>query len=172
MTVAAATLDVDGSPVEGSIRWWRSVPSGASHRRRERLLVAMAPQGTIPRGPAFFDPVLKARWGAARLAQATKAPVIPVGLWGTEKVWPRSAKLPNLDFTDPPTVTVTVGGPIELKYKSLEKDTKRIMKAIVAVLPPEAREPHDPTPEELAATYPPGYRGDPESETDRRPGTD
>ena len=30
-------------------------------------LVAMAPQGTIPRGPAFFDPVLKGRWGAARL---------------------------------------------------------------------------------------------------------
>ena len=31
-------------------------------------LVALMPQGTIPRGPAFFDPVLKGRWGAARLA--------------------------------------------------------------------------------------------------------
>ena len=31
-------------------------------------LVAIMPQGTIPRGPAFFDPVLKGRWGAARLA--------------------------------------------------------------------------------------------------------
>lgn len=135
-------------------------------------MVAMAPQGTIPRGPAFFDPELKARWGAARLAQATKAPVIPVGLWGTEKVWPRSARFPNLDLTDPPHVSVTVGEPVDLKYKSLEKDTKRIMKAIVAVLPPEAREHHDPTPEELAATYPPGYTGDPTAETDRRPGSD
>ena len=26
-------------------------------------LVAIMPQGTIPRGPAFFDPVLKGRWG-------------------------------------------------------------------------------------------------------------
>ena len=135
-------------------------------------MVAMAPQGTIPRGPAFFDPELKARWGAARLAQATKAPVIPVGLWGTEQVWPRSARFPNLDLTDPPHVSVTVGEPVELKYKSLEKDTKRIMKAIVALLPPEAREPYDPTPEELAATYPPGYSGDPTAETDRRPGSD
>ena len=52
-------------------------------------LVAIMPQGTIPRGPAFFDPVLKGRWGAARLAHTTRVPVIPVGLWGTEKVWPR-----------------------------------------------------------------------------------
>ena len=31
-------------------------------------LVALMPQGTIPRGRAFFDPVLKGRWGAAKLA--------------------------------------------------------------------------------------------------------
>ena len=135
-------------------------------------MVAMAPQGTIPRGPAFFDPELKARWGAARLAQATKAPVIPVGLWGTEQVWPRSARMPSLDLLDPPEVTVVVGEPVELKYKSLDKDTKRIMAAIVDLLPPEAHEPHDPTPEELAATYPPGYSGDPTAEADRRPGSD
>ena len=29
-------------------------------------VVVMFPQGTIPRGQAFFDPVLKGRWGAAR----------------------------------------------------------------------------------------------------------
>ena len=51
-------------------------------------MVAIMPQGTIPRGLAFFDPVLKGRWGAARLAAMTKVPVIPVGLWGTERVWP------------------------------------------------------------------------------------
>ena len=55
-------------------------------------MVAIMPQGTIPRGIAFFDPVLKGRWGAARLAAMTGAPVIPIGLWGTEKVWPRNAR--------------------------------------------------------------------------------
>ena len=59
-------------------------------------MVAIMPEGTIPRGPAFFDPELKGRWGAARLAQMTGAPVIPVGMWGTEKVWPRSSRLPNV----------------------------------------------------------------------------
>ena len=66
-------------------------------------MVALMPQGTIPRGEAFFDPVLKGRWGAARLAAMTGAPVIPIGLWGTEKVWPRSERLPNmLNVTNPP----------------------------------------------------------------------
>ncbi len=135
-------------------------------------LLMMAPEGTIPRGPAFFDPELKGRWGAARLAAATRAPVIPVGLWGTEKVWPRSARLPRLSLTDRPLVTATVGPPVELKYRSADADTKRIMAAISALLPPESQEHRDPTAEELALTYPPGYRGDPSAELDRRPGTD
>ena len=59
-------------------------------------LVALMPQGTIPRGPAFFEPELKGRWGAAKLAALTKAPVVPVGLWGTEHVWPRSSRVPNV----------------------------------------------------------------------------
>jgi putative phosphoserine phosphatase/1-acylglycerol-3-phosphate O-acyltransferase len=136
-------------------------------------MIAIMPEGTIPRGPAFFDPELKGRWGAARLAQMTGATVIPVGIWGTEKVWPRSSRLPNvLNVTDPPLVAAVVGKPVELKGKSLDADTKRIMKAITQLLPPEARAHHDPTPEELALTYPPGYQGDPDSETERRPGTD
>ena len=73
-------------------------------------MVAMMPEGTIPRGKAFFNPVLKGRWGAARLAAMTGAPVIPVGLWGTEKVWPRSERLPNLlALRNPPTVTIRIG---------------------------------------------------------------
>ena len=135
-------------------------------------LLMIAPQGTIPRGPAFFDPVLKGRWGAARIAAATGAPVIPVGLWGTEQVWPRSSRLPRISLTQRPLVTATVGPPVPLKYRSPDADTKRIMKAISAVLPPEARERRTPTPEELARTYPPGYHGDPDAELERRPGTD
>ncbi len=136
-------------------------------------MVALMPQGTIPRGPAFFEPELKARWGAARLAQLTRAPVVPIGLWGTERVWPRSARLPRLfNIADAPTVTAAVGPPVELKNRSLDADTKRIMAAIVDLLPPEARRRRTPSADELAATYPPGYQGDPEQESARRPGED
>ena len=46
-----------------------------------------------------------------------------------------------------------------------------------ALLPPEARQPHEPTPDELARTYPggkvPSNNDDAaEHEADRRPGTD
>ena len=135
-------------------------------------VLMLSPEGTIPRGPAFFDPELKGRWGAARLAAMTGAPVIPIGLWGTEKVWPRSARIPKLPIGARPLVSVRVGRPVELGYDDPDADTKAIMAAIVDLLPDEAREHKVPTPEDLALTFPPGYKGDPEAEADRRPGTD
>ncbi|HUF99101.1 MAG TPA: HAD-IB family hydrolase [Ilumatobacter sp.] len=136
-------------------------------------LIVIMPQGTIPRGPAFFDPELRGRWGTARLAQMTGAPVVPVGLWGTEKVWPRSSRLPKMfNIADAPSVTATVGEPLRLKGKDLDADTKKVMKAIAALLPAASRKKYQPTAEELARTYPPGYAGDPNAESDRRPGTD
>jgi putative phosphoserine phosphatase/1-acylglycerol-3-phosphate O-acyltransferase len=136
-------------------------------------LVALMPQGTIPRGRAFFDPVLKGRWGAAKLAAQTKAPVIPIGIWGTEKVWPRNAKLPNItNVTSPPEVIIVVGAPVPLSYTDADADTAAIMAAISALLPPEGREHYEPTEDELRRSYPSNYKGDPNAEDDRRPGTD
>lgn len=136
-------------------------------------LVALMPQGTIPRGRAFFDPVLKGRWGAAKLAAQTRAPVIPVGIWGTEKVWPRNAKLPNItNVTSPPDVIIVVGPPVHLSYTDPDADTIAIMTAISALLPPEGREYYEPTEDELRRSFPSNYVGDPNAEDERRPGTD
>lgn len=162
----------------GGIRVERGTGSDEPLRAAEESLragdlVAIMPQGTIPRGPAFFDPVLKGRWGAARLAAATGAPVIPVGIWGTERVWPRNAKLPNItNVASPPQVLVTVGAPVELSGTDPDADTRAIMDAIVALLPEEARTWREPTEEELRRSYPSNYSGDPAAEDDRRPGTD
>ncbi len=146
----------------------------AAEALRGGEVVGLMPQGTIPRGPAFFEPELKGRWGAAKLAAMSKAPVIPIGIWGTEKVWPRSSRIPKLaDPRHRPLVTVNVGPPVKgLTYSDHDADTKTIMAAIVEQLPPEAKREHTPTEEELALTYPSGYQGDPESEVERRPGTD
>ena len=139
-------------------------------------IVVIMPQGTIPRGRAFFDPELKGRWGAARLAGLSGAPVIPMGLWGTERVWPRRAKVPAVwNLTDPPDVSIRVGPAVELGRGDAEADTEAIMAAIVELLPPEGRVWREPTAEELAAATPSG--GSPEAgtgdhERSRRPGTD
>jgi putative phosphoserine phosphatase/1-acylglycerol-3-phosphate O-acyltransferase len=69
-------------------------------------------------------------------------------------------------------VRVRVGGPVPLKYRSLDTDTARIMSALVDLLPEEARIEREPTPEELARTLPANYVGDLDAETERRPGAD
>lgn len=120
-------------------------------------LVAMMPEGTIPRGIEFFQPGMEGFPGAARLAQLTKVPVIPFALSGTEKVWPRSSKVPRVaNLLSPPEVTVTFGEPVDLKYRSVPRDMERIFDAITSMLPDEVREPERPTLEELAKTYPDG----------------
>jgi putative phosphoserine phosphatase/1-acylglycerol-3-phosphate O-acyltransferase len=128
----------------------------AGRALRAGELIALLPQGTIPRGPEFFDPELKGRPGAARLARSTGAPVIPVAVWGTERVWPRSSKLPRLITVNPPRVRVRVGSPVMGLTGDEAADTKRIMAAIRALLPPEAHVRRDPTQGELRATYPSG----------------
>lgn len=120
-------------------------------------IVIILPEGTIPRGEAFFDPELEFRAGAARLAALTRAPVIPVGLWGTEQIWPRNARVPTVALPWlRPDVRVTVGAPVDLKYRSAAADTRRLQTAVADLLPAEAHRRVEPTPGELAATYPPG----------------
>jgi putative phosphoserine phosphatase/1-acylglycerol-3-phosphate O-acyltransferase len=147
--------------VLGQIRVDRDADGGnalarAIHALRGGEVVVVLPQGTIPRGKAFFSPKLEGKTGAARLAAATGAPVIPVGMWGTEAVWPRSARMPNLtNVRNPPTVRVRVGPPLTGLTGDAEADTVKIMKAIVAQLPPEARRARKPTDDELRQATPP-----------------
>ena len=119
-------------------------------------MVAIMPQGTIPRGRDFYDPLLKAKWGTARLASQVKAPVIPIGLWGTENVWPRNSRVPNvLNITKPPTVRIVVGSPVALAYDDVDADTNRIMAAIMNLLPDESRFVIEPTEEQIKRASPP-----------------
>lgn len=148
----------------GVIRVDRGTGSDEPLRRAAQAIeagevIVVMPQGTIPRGEAFFDPVLRGRTGAARLAAMTGAKVVPVGLWGTEFVWPRSERVPKVwNLFNPPTVLANVGNPVEgldLAEGSAEADTERIMGAISASLPAEAHRHRAPTAEEIRRAEPP-----------------
>lgn len=131
--------------------------------------VAILPQGTIPRGLDFFDPVLKGRPGVARLAVESGAPVVPVALWDTERVWPRKARLPNVRPWLPgapwrPVVHARVGEPIFLKAPAGKEDDKetldglvrQLMERIAGMLPEEVRSARPPlSGEEIAQLKPP-----------------
>ncbi len=144
----------------GAIRVDRQEKTGDPMKEAARALrageiVALFPQGTIPRGREFFDPNLKGRYGAVRLAIDSGAPIVPVGLWATEKAWPRNRKLPYmLNLTDPPQVTVRFGTPYHPATNDADAETKLLMNKIVDLLPPEAKQAHEPTEAELARTLP------------------
>jgi putative phosphoserine phosphatase/1-acylglycerol-3-phosphate O-acyltransferase len=144
----------------GGIAVERGAGSSEPMRRAAAALragevVIVLPQGTIPRGESFFDPVLHGHTGTARLAAETGAPVVPVGLWGTERVWPRSSKVPTMtNLPHPPRVKVTVGPPADLGLEDAVADTATLMAAIADLLPEESRVPHLPTDEDLARTRP------------------
>ena len=125
---------------------------------RSGEVLIIAPQGTIPRGEEFFEAKLKGKSGAARLAAATGAPVIPMAVWGTEHVWPRSSRVPNVtNVLSPPKIRVRIGPAVKgLTGTDFNADTEMIMDAISELLPPEAKLRRIPTAEELARTYPPG----------------
>jgi putative phosphoserine phosphatase / 1-acylglycerol-3-phosphate O-acyltransferase len=134
-------------------------------------VVVILPQGTIPRGEEFFKPQLTGKSGVARLAEMTGAPIIPLGVWGTENVWPRNAKIPNLfQFNDSPKVLLRFGSPIEfdtraydshleereVSEKVIRAHTNEIMQAIMDLLPEESRIERTVTAEDLARTVPGG----------------
>lgn len=133
----------------GHIRVDRETPStapvdAATAALAAGELVCVLPQGTIPRGQAFFGP-MEGRPGAARLAARSGAPVIPVGLWGTEEVWPRSSKVPLVwNVLRPPRVQVRAGPPVALGGDDETADTSTLLAGIERLLPaPRARPPTD-----------------------------
>jgi len=146
-----------GIPVDRGSR--SDVPLREARRALEAgEVVVILPQGTIPRGEKFFDTELRGKTGTARLAAMTGAPVLPVGLWGTEAVWARSSRLPDVtNLLHPPSVRVRVGKPVHLGLSDATVDTEAIMSAIMTQLPAEAQRPHEPTAEELARTFPPDH---------------
>ncbi len=88
--------------------------------------LAMAPEGTRSRSAQL----IQGRAGAAFIATRADVLIVPVGVWGTERV----LKHPR------PKVTVRYGKPFRLptgraKGAQLEEYTERIMCAIAALLP-------------------------------------
>jgi putative phosphoserine phosphatase / 1-acylglycerol-3-phosphate O-acyltransferase len=123
-------------------------------------VVVILPQGTIPRGEAFFEPTLQGRLGVARLAAlCPDVPVIPLGVWGTELVWPRKSKVPLVwNVAKPPKVLLRAGPAVSLARtkSSLSSDLDSVMSAIMDLLPDESRVRREVSESELAATVPDG----------------
>ncbi len=100
--------------------------------------VVVYPEGTITRDPALWPMVGKS--GAARIALATNAPVIPIGQWGAQNVLAPYAKKP--DLFPRKLITMKVGDPVDLSDlaqagqtpASIAEATERIMAALTELV--------------------------------------
>jgi putative phosphoserine phosphatase / 1-acylglycerol-3-phosphate O-acyltransferase len=125
--------------------------------------IGIFPQGTIPRGEDFYEPRLVARTGVARLAVASGAPVIPVAIWDSEKVWPRNQRVPKVgELLARRPVYVKVGEPFTMKVPPGRKETSatfhlladELMERVSDLLPSHVRDPGPPTEEQIRLASP------------------
>jgi 1-acyl-sn-glycerol-3-phosphate acyltransferase len=105
-----------------ALRLYRQIPIRRGERDQGALDVAIetirggALAGIFPEGTVNPEPeagLMRGRKGAARLALATDAPVVPVGIWGTQARWPKL----GLHLRRPwrPVVAISYGEPIPPK---------------------------------------------------------
>jgi len=104
----------------------------------EGRTVAVYPEGTLTRDPDLWP--MRGKSGAARIALATGAPVIPVGHWGAQELLPPYARRPHLwprkhlavKAGDPVDLDDLLG--VEVTPEVVQECTDRIMAALVAVV--------------------------------------
>lgn len=75
---------------------------------RRGAFAAIAPEGAVNPDPEHLQRI---RSGIARIALPTAAPVIPLGIWGTHRRWPKGRRNWGRPFR--PTLGIAIGEPIE-----------------------------------------------------------
>jgi 1-acyl-sn-glycerol-3-phosphate acyltransferase len=77
---------------------------------REGGTVVIYPEGTTTRHPELWP--MRGKTGAARLALATGAPVVPLAMWGPQRMFDPRTK--RLDLRPRIPVSVVAGPPVDL----------------------------------------------------------
>ena len=85
---------------------------------RSGAIAGIFPEGRV--NPQPEASLMRGRTGVARIALAAAAPVVPVGIWGTQARWPRSGLTLRRPFR--PAVALSFGEPIEPKGDPASQD--------------------------------------------------
>ncbi len=92
--------------------------------------VVIYPEATATRDPDLWPMVAKT--GAARLALATGAPVIPVAHWGTQDILPYGSK--KVRLFPRKTVRTIAGPPVDLSRWAGQQSSARALRAATAAI--------------------------------------
>jgi 1-acyl-sn-glycerol-3-phosphate acyltransferase len=80
-------------------------------------LAGIAPEGAVNHDPVHLQRI---RSGVARIALAAHAPVVPVGIWGTHRRWPRGRRHWGPPLR--PRLGIAFGEPIQPKGEVIEQE--------------------------------------------------
>ncbi|WP_189081946.1 lysophospholipid acyltransferase family protein [Mangrovihabitans endophyticus] len=98
--------------------------------------IIVYPEGTTTREPDLWP--MRGKTGAARLALATGAPVVPVASWGAQQVFHPQTKKFSVRPRVP--VTVTAGKPVDLSRWAGATPTKAVLDQMTEVIMLSVRE--------------------------------
>jgi len=102
----------------------------AEKKLAEGAAVVIYPESTATRDPNLWPMVSKT--GAARLALATGAPVIPVAHWGTYDILPYGSK--KLKLFPRKTVRTIAGPPVDLSQWAGQQTSAKALRAATAAI--------------------------------------
>ena len=126
MKLAARLLNI--VPVDPDAHLLRAMKAGAAGLREGRIL-CIFPEG----GRSFEGALLPFKKGAAILSHELSVPMIPVGIQGTYKVWPRASLRIR-----PHKVTIAFGAPVlpaqESSPDPYRTDTDRLREAVALLI--------------------------------------
>ena len=91
--------------------------------------VMVYPEGTTTRNPDFSP--MQGRTGIARLTLASEVPVLPIAVWGSQRVWQREG-LGSLKFGRP--IWLKSGAPIDFSEFEGEQENPEILRKITDVV--------------------------------------
>ncbi|MGI8459857.1 MAG: lysophospholipid acyltransferase family protein [Propionibacteriaceae bacterium] len=142
-------------PVERGTRDAAGSLAAAVAAVQDGRCVVVYPEGTISRDPALWP--MRGKTGAARIALATGAPVIPVAQWGAQQIlWGRTLGVPRL--LPRKTMILNAGDPIPLHHlrsqplsaDTLKQATETIMTTLTDMVAELRREAPPPIRFEMA----------------------
>jgi cytidylate kinase len=124
----------------------RSAVDVEAFRIAQRILAAGLPLAVFPEGTRSADGALQeVKDGIALLAQRSRVPIVPVGIAGSDRVWPRGRRLPRIGGQ----IVVRVGpafmlapeppGGATARRRTKTAATREMMGRLAALLPPRQR---------------------------------
>jgi len=95
---------------------------------RAGALAGIFPEGKV--NPSPHGPLQRGRTGVARMALATGATVVPVGIWGTQRRWPRGGIRWQLPLRT--TIALDFGAPVTSEGDpDSPRDTQRLTELVM-----------------------------------------